>query len=584
MFVSSFSLSVQDVLGKSWPITLEYNINTLLATGPRTTDIPAGAWSIQLNENVNSLSLTVSHEQFPTQTVIVVLGPQGPSWGNRNFTVRVNGSLVDITLTLCRIRQAPCITVPKSLVETPQSAEAKRLDLRQFQRGIWIDPGDPKARYVGISRINPTTDSPADGYPLTQLRTLIDDRKSGTALRNSTTDGWDRFFFSEGSIDLASQGGFLWVEYGAPDAKPAKPVFLIGLWLPRITGTKSFDVIINHGHSPTASTWIPSGSFPASDGYPYRASTDRNPDVAGFPQTYPYFGLLYLFRTRVFSFFFVHQLVASTKPAILVMPIIPKVTQPDILFQPFNSRAGLHRLLLELQQFLYQLGYGEATFDFTWLEGRTALVDGIKRPQRESSWSVPGTAPSFDNIVIAGHSSGINQVLAMLQKGVSGGGTVDIDNTSLFPPEFYAGVPATFDDHWRELWDLDLSFAGFPANTRDSYLNLAIKWLGTGNNRRFRSYHSAKTGEFANFAALTGSKQIVWQNPPTRMTNPDAQDWRSQDERVTFMHFSDDYLSASSPPSGISPVFPQPNADWFWIHQFAMILGFGHASALRFVR
>lgn len=242
MFVSSFSLSVRDVLGKSWPVTVEYDVNTLLSTGPQTTSVPAGVWSIQLNENVNSLLLRVSHEQFPTQTTTVGLGPQGPSWDNRNFTVLANGSNVDITLTLCRVRQAPCVTVPKPLVETPQSAEAKRLDLRQFQRGIWIDPGDPKGRYVGISRIDPATDSPVDGYPPTKLRTLVD--QSGTVLRSSATDGWDRFFYSEGQFDLASQGGFLWVEYGAPDAAQAKPVFLIGLWLPRLSGTKPFDVMV----------------------------------------------------------------------------------------------------------------------------------------------------------------------------------------------------------------------------------------------------------------------------------------------------------------------------------------------------
>lgn len=341
------------------------------------------------------------------------------------------------------------------------------------------------------------------------------------------------------------------------------------------------DVIINHGHSPTASAWIPVGPFPASDGYPYRASTDRDPNVAGFPQTYPYFGLLYLFRTPVFSFLFIHQLVASAKPAVIVMPILPKVSQADVIFQPFNSRAGLHRLLLELQQFLYQLGYGEATFDFTRLEGRTAVVDGIERAQRKISWNAPGTIPSFGNIAVAGHSSGINQILAMLQKTVSGGGSIDIGNTSLFPPDFYAGVPSTFDAQWRELWDLDLSFSGFPPKTRDNYLDLAVKWLAMGDDKRFRSYHSAQTGKFADFSGLTGTKQISWQSSPTRMTGPDAQDWRSKDGRTTFMHFSDEYLSVASPPAGVLPIFPQPTAAWFIFHQFAMILGFGHAAKLR---
>ena len=148
-------------------------------------------------------------------------------------------------------------------------------------------------------------------------------------LKSSARDGWDRFSFAEASIDPATQGGFLWTEYGAPDSKQPKPVFLVGLWLPRISGTKPIDVIINHGHSPTASKWIPSGTFPSPDGsYPYRAAMDRDPGAEGFPQTYTNFGRLYLLRTAVYSFLFVHQLVASAKPAIIIMPILPKATQP----------------------------------------------------------------------------------------------------------------------------------------------------------------------------------------------------------------------------------------------------------------
>ena len=211
------------------------------------------------------------------------------------------------------------------------------------------------------------------------------------------------------------------------------------------------------------------------------------------------------------------------------------------MFEPFNSRAGLHRLLLELQQFLYQIGYAEATFDFNSLEGRTAVVDGIERAQRKPSWNAPGVRPVLGNVVVAAHSSGINQVLAMFQKASSGQG-VDIGNTSLFPPDFYAGVSKTFDEQWRELWDLDLSFDGFPPGTRKGYLDLAVQWLKMGNDRRLRSYHSAKTGAFADFDALVSSKQISWKQPPAQMSKPDAQDWRSADGKVSFMHFSDDYL------------------------------------------
>jgi hypothetical protein len=580
MHVNSFSLSVRDVLGKSWPITLEYTVNTLLATGPRTTDVPAGAWSIAINENVNSLDLKVSHEQFPTQTTTIGLAT-APIWDNRNFAVQVNGADIDITLTLCRLRQAPCVTVPRPLVETPQSTEAQRFDLRQFQRGIWIDPGDPKSRYMGISRIDPTRDPPSDGYPLTRLRTLND--QNGTVLKSSPIAGWGRFSVSDSTPDLASQGGFLWLEYGAPDAASVKPVFLVGLWLPRLPDNRSnsaLDVIINLGHSPTASNWIPQASFPSRDSYPY-LSKERNPDKEGFLQTYPYFGRLYLLQSPTFSFFYVHQMIASGKPAVLVMPVVPKTDKADLQFQPFNSRAGLHRLLLELQQFLYQLGYGESSFDFNRLEGRSAIVDGLPRPQMSPTLTASGQLPAFAAISVCAHSSGLGPVLTLLQNSVSGGGRVDIANQSIFPADFYAGMTSNFDNQWKEIWDLDLSFAGFPDGTRDNYLDTAVAWLNGRNDRRLRSYHSAQTGAFSDFSKLTGSNRISWQSPPTRMTGPDAQDWRSQDGRVTFVHLSTEYLSDPSPDTGVSPRFPLPNAPWFIPHQFAMILGFGHASKLR---
>lgn len=62
------------------------------------------------------------------------------------------------------------------------------------------------------------------------------------------------------------------------------------------------------------------------------------------------------------------------------------------------------------------------------------------------------------------------------------------------------------------------------------------------------------------------------------MANPDAQDWRSQDGRITFMYFSNEYLSVATPLTGIWPVFPQPTSFSAVFHQFAMILGIGHAA------
>ena len=141
----------------------------------------------------------------------------------------------------------------------------------------------------------------------------------------------------------------------------------------------------------------------------------------------------------------------------------------------------------------------------------------------------------------------------------------------------------TFDEQWRELWDLDLSFDGFPPGTRKGYLDLAVQWLKMGNDRRLRSYHSAKTGAFADFDALVSSKQISWKQPPAQMSKPDAQDWRSADGKVSFMHFSDDYLFVASPPANIFPTFPFTKDPTYWamMHQFAMIIGFAHAAKLR---
>ncbi len=251
--------------------------------------------------------MAVSHEQFATQRSEISFDVQGVTWTNANYAVRLSDADLIVTVTLCRIREAPTIEVPKELYSDPKGA-GKRFDLKSYQDGIWIDPEDPKKRYVGIGRRSPKEPFGSD-YPRFHLRTL-DDKEGATALVASNTDGWDRFSFADEIVDISQDGGFKWLEYGAVESRRAKPTFLVGLWAPRSV-KQPIDIILNFGHSPTASGWIPFTTFPGGNDYPYGAVREGT----GFPQRYPTFGLLYYFSTASFAFFFAYQAAASGRSA-----------------------------------------------------------------------------------------------------------------------------------------------------------------------------------------------------------------------------------------------------------------------------
>jgi len=580
MHIAFLTVTVVDVLGHSWPTTLEYEVRELLPSGARQTPLPAGGGSIRLDTNASSLVLSVAHEQFATQRSVIRFDAQGATWTNANYMVKISGADVDVKVTLGRIREAPTITVPKELYADAQGA-GKRFNLEAYQDGIWIDPEDPKQRYVGIGR-RFQKEQVFDEYPVLGLRTLTD--RGPTALVASSKDGWNRFSFNDQVVDLSLNSGFKWLEYGAVESRRTKPTFLIGLWAPKkVKGP--IDIILNFGHSPTASDWIPFTSFPGGSDYPYGAVRSGT----GFPQLYPKFGLHYFFSTANFSFFVAYQAAASGRSAVIVMPVIPKVNEqkhPNTLFQPFNSRAGIHRLLLEVVQYLHQCAYPSLFCSFATWEGRSALVDRIPRAQPVITWrtsdpwaQISNMAPDIGNVVVAGHSTGTFYIKALLEKSATGSGS-DITNTALFPPDLYGADVAKFDKLWRELWDLDLSFKGFP-NWREQYQEFLIKWLKQGQDRRGRLYHSSETATAEDFRKLLDAKDLSWSPQPAKMTNPVAEDWRTTDGRVTAMFFSREYLTAKSPDTSINPLFPNPGSDWSVFHQFAMILGFGHAAKAR---
>jgi hypothetical protein len=374
MRINFLSVQISDVLGNPLTAAVRYSYRLTAGTfthGPFDT---ANGSAFRIEELVHEVSLSLSHDEFATQEVrIFVDGPQ-VEWTNRNCAVTRQGNDVDVAVTMTRVRQAPCVRVPDELAADARAnpddsvrAAAKRrnLNFQDYERGIWLDPAEkqsPPERYVGIqSAFRPRT-----------VRTLKD--VDGTALKDPTQDGWERFHFEEKEVELENEGGFLWLEYGAVDTQQRRPRFLIGVWAPKPEreNPQSLDFIVNFGHSPTA--WkLPGTPFPFQDGYPYptKGAKDFQP---GSPQPYVHVGLSYFFEAANFAFFFAHQAVAAGKPPLIVMPIWPLVSgdRQDLQFEPFQSRSGLHRLLLEVIRYLHQLGYGAPGIGFSEWQGRSA--------------------------------------------------------------------------------------------------------------------------------------------------------------------------------------------------------------------
>jgi hypothetical protein len=541
-----------------------------------------GPYSFGVLDDDRSVEITVSHPDYVPQSIKVELKSGAIDlWDDPPTQQSTVSGSVQLTMPLARIRHAPGQIPP------------------------WGNPrGDERGVYIHQEASGPQE---YDGQTVLmgpQPRVWELDDLAGFGAGGGTTclldphddDGWKRFNEAEARnvrVEGANNGGFVWLEYGSLSPfRPREPRFLIGLWAPPpndVFKDGAVDVLVFFSPS-TATQPYQVSTFPFKDKYPYSAILAKAVDpttgraVDAKLQPYVHLGAKYLFADG----FLAHESVASGKPLLIVMPIFPNVDPRqarDHMWQPFRSKAGLYRLLLEIVQFLHREGYKPGfAFDSRW-NGGYAPIAGAP-PTRGIPRRAPANrpVPGIRNVVVAAYSSGVSGVFPIFKTDAIAGSTAD------YPPALFGADPAEFDKRWREFWDLDLFLdpvaTGIP---RADYESTLSAWLGR-ENRRLRLYHGGWTiGQtdpdqfFPKLRRLLSGQPTVRKDlaVPARW----SVDWWDPTGQWRALFWSAACLRAKYVTAGIVPDFPlgdatkgsPPSA----VHLFAMQLGFGHASRLR---
>jgi hypothetical protein len=407
-------------------------------------------------------------------------------------------------------------------------------------------------------------------------------------------DGWRRFVWGDEKAGTTeTKGVFVFLEYGSASARPTQPRFLVAVWAPNPADAvrgNAVDAAVFFSPS-TATDFYPVSRYPFRDKYPYAAFGKEmvDPDTGlkydAMVQPYVILGTKYLFSPT----FLAPTVTASGKPMLLIMPLFPNSSEKGggrHMWQPFNSHAGLYRLLLEIVQFLEREGYGGSSFNRGRFYGAVAPSAGTPVPPPAFAYS-PENRPHLDlrQIIVAGYSSASLALVGFFGRAQITGSAGD------YPPELFGADAAEFGKRWAEFWDLDFSLD--PAKTgvpRANYEKAIKEWLNR-ETRRARLYHGGWTlggTEPDQFFPLL-RKEI---KQPRRMREAAVpsrwtEDWRDASGRLTVLFFSGAALRATASVDKVIPRFPLGDPAGTkgdpasMIHSFAAQLGFGHALSLR---
>ena len=538
------------------PIQGPLTVSLTLGTAPPVTSLsPLPLAPISIPSGVNDIRLELDDPSYAAESVGIHFDSSGLVYCDSGIcTWSVSGSILDLTISLGRISRAPCIPFPWGGSATGD------------QRGIIQDPKSPGyfALAATLMKIDP-------------LRLLINKSipqpYAITTLADADLDAWDRFSVRDVSVDLSKDGGFLWLEYGAVGSVPAlqDPRFLIAVWVPPAPDrlpADGLDYVLFYSPS-TATTGYQPTAFPFRNGYPY--------SVIPSTPTQPYItlGYKYLFQGSYFA----QQSMGSGRPCIVVMPIFPNcINNPSDQWQPFDSQAGVYRLLLEVARFLHREGYGRWSAALTNWNGKTcggALPSpSIRPPQSFVSYAVP----PLKNVVLAGFSTGSAGLVPVLTQR-------DLRDPAKYPPAMYAAAPAGFEAPWREFWGLDLKLdKTLHLKTDPATLQTdLLAWLQR-QPRYFRVYQSGYTtannppASYFSVLATKNPTPIIVTRKSTTNSAVWAEDWRDYADHWSLLYTSQDYLRAKTSPA-VTPSFPLLAQAVDVIHPFMCTIGFGHAAS-----
>jgi hypothetical protein len=576
MFVlKDLNVTLENVLGQT--IDGEVLVTFLFSTAT------AGKGPFTLNKGTNVIPLNLTIPGGPTSELVITLRndhyakavvrvrifkADDFAWDHPGATCTLIGSTLSVRIVMIRVRQAPISPINKGLKSDVEKhpdnnvlpfLKKNGLSEPEVSEGVWDDPDITAQRYWGLESLHMTLN----------FNTIKNN--GGVPIKDAKATEWNRFHFERHSIKPRDTGGFLWLEYGAVENKTNSfPRFLVALWVPKREGNKPVDVIVNFSHGATA--WnLPGSEFPYRKTYPYTI-TKVSGTTPGHPQAYVHFGLSYLLDAPSFAFHFIGQSLASGKPVVIINPIFPMDPKSERFGKPFTTQQGLYRLVLEVQQFLYQEGYsmpGGIHLD-EW-QGRSARAGLWQNPNVIIKNFIRQNPPILKtrNITLTAHSSGLKFVTGLI-------GQSSLPKGTDYPFDIWGASDFEFKQHWKEIWDLDLAHAG--DKSVSEYLDIVLAWYKRGDRvlRIYRSMHTNSGPKAFDKVSAIATIQLKESN-----AGATAVYWHNDRHDISFMWMNNGYTTSASPSPDLFRVFLKSTAEWWRFHQVPAILGFGHACKLR---
>ncbi|MEI5888697.1 hypothetical protein WBS53_30180 [Bacillus albus] len=307
------------------------------------------------------------------------------------------------------------------------------------------------------------------------------------AIGDPNSPGWDRFKWEQEKMNLIERGNWLMLEYGDTSQSPSSLRHLIGVWAPHnIRGEKPH--VIVHIPPRTDKKPYPSDKFPFTGIYPYGCNPGPDGNL-GITSKYielkkcrqPYVELTSRRAKLVYQLYAARPDIFNDRCGPIVITLSPAfISQPEkspktlVLYEPFDNREGMGRLIAEVLRFLWsnQFTLSEKYLGTKSLRFNTpsTISIGIR-----SSSIVPKGFPKETSTTILCHSISAEQVQTLANYANNKW------SSSKFPVNLYGGTNDYCEKYWDRIWIMD-GLNSFKQGSNP--IQIWRNWLSKGKNRR----------------------------------------------------------------------------------------------------
>lgn len=510
--------------------------------------LPAPA-TVPLRSGFIQIEVVARAPEYHDERVIMTIRSVDQRWETTNPACSIDeaGPVATLTVVLGRVRFAPIVMLPDDMRVTPPFLPGAVLADQRGYRTVQLDAPE-------------------------RMRVL-----APAATGNPDSSGWDRFRWSEVSVNLAGRGNWLLLEYGDTTGRLDAMRHLLGVWAPHsFTGTAP-PVVVQVTPN-TRTPQYPPDRARFTGAYPYGcvAGQDAVPDAE--TKTVPLRSCRQAYAELpanrcLGQYKIVYQLYAARPDLfdgpngpIVITPVPALVDMVGPLRAPFEHPDGMGRLVAEVLRFLYArkltlpMSAGGLHLRF---QGSQVTLGGT-RPV-----SAPLGIPQRTLTTVVCHSAGVVPVLN-LARNLSRPAF-----PSGFPEALWGGRNAFCDQNWTNLWVIDgvatPGGIGVPSPDGPAARTWAA-WLRREGRRMAMVYTPSGLGGRVDpglvptAAARTGRAGRIEEGATAR---------------VRWLHTAYTYLRAdpAQNPADVRPAFGPPSDDAERSHNKVYELGVGYAAA-----